>query len=281
MEGQTQETINQTPNPSNEGQGQTQGQGSTSQTPPAQGLGTSGLDFIPEKYRSESWASKYDSPEKFFEGVHNLNKMIGQKEIVQGLQAPGENATPDDWNKFYNQLGRPESADKYTLPEDVKAFDGFDLDGEKKIFSELAHKNGLTQKQAEGLFKDYIANVNQFHEKSQESLQIGIDKAAKIAFGEKSDEGFDLAKRGAKALGIGNKLDSEGLSANPLVLQLCAKLGELVGEDSFIPGGSAETFESLREQALNIQRSPEYQRGDQALFDKVQDLYKRAEKMKR
>jgi hypothetical protein len=37
--------------------------------------------------------------------------MIGQDKVV----IPNKNSTEDQWNEVYDKLGRPESADKYTL----------------------------------------------------------------------------------------------------------------------------------------------------------------------
>ena len=37
--------------------------------------------------------------------------MIGQDKLV----IPNNNSTDDQWNEVYAKLGRPESADKYTL----------------------------------------------------------------------------------------------------------------------------------------------------------------------
>ena len=57
-----------------------------------------------------------------------------------------------DWNKVYEKLGRPKSADEYkfNLPED-KTVDEAAL----KTFAEQAHKLGLLPGQADGVVKFY------------------------------------------------------------------------------------------------------------------------------
>lgn len=265
---------------SSEGQG-TQGEGAAgSAAGQAQGTQTTGLEFIPEQYRAASWASKYTTPDDFFKGVDNLAKTVGQKQIVQGIQAPGDSATPEDWDKFFSQIGRPESADKYQLPEDVKAFQGFDIETEKKAFNDLAHKNGLSNKQAAGLWKDYIGNINQSYEKNQAN-QITLDQAKKEAFGDNIDEGYGLANKAAEALGFTDKINERGLGKDPLVLQLLAEVGKGLGEDAFVSKGNTGSEQSLLEQAKAIQASAEYQRGDQALYDKVANIYKQIELAKK
>lgn len=236
---------------------------------------SSGLDFIPEAFRGSDWATKYKTPEDFFKGVDNLAKMVGKKEIVEGVKVPGADATPEELNAFYASIGRPEAADKYALPEDVQAHEGLDLATEKKAISEIAFKHGLSQKQAEGIFKDYIDSVNQKFTQSEAKVKESFDQAVVSAFGNDFKESLGLAKRGAKALGIANKLDSEGLSANPTVLQLCAELGKLVGEDT-LENGSAKGKESFLEEAVRLQKSAEYANGDKVTHAKVAELYKKA-----
>jgi hypothetical protein len=240
-----------------------------------------GLDFIPESYRSAPWATKYKSADDFFKGVDGMAQLIGKKEIVQGLQAPGAEAPDEEWGKFFNQIGRPESAEKYELPADLQAHEGLNLDEVKASFTSIAHKNGLTQKQAAGLFKDYVETLNQDFVKSQEQVKVSFQEVVNKTFPDNPKAGFDLAKRGAKAAGLLDKIDSEGLSLNPIVLQLSAELGKYVGEDTLESGkGTAESSESFVQEALRLQKSPEYWK-DKAVFNKVAELYEKAERLKK
>lgn len=245
-------------------------------TPPAPQIDVapSPLDFIPESYRQAPWVQKYKSPDDFFKGVDNMAKLIGQKQIVQGIVPPGENATEEDYNNFFNQIGRPESPDKYALPE-VELPEGFDLAGEKKVFSNLAHKAGLNQKQSEILFKEYAETIKQEFIKSEQESLKSFESAVKEAFPEDTAKGYELAKKAANTLGVGSKLDEVGLSKQPLVLQLLAKIGELTKEDSFVKPGSASSKETELEEARRLQKSPEYWK-DPAVQRRVEEIYKRA-----
>ena len=249
----------------------------TPATTTSQGLSTpapSALEFIPEAYRNEGWATKYKTPDELFKGISHMSKMMGQKQVVEGIQIPGEGATDEDYAKFYQSIGRPESPDKYSFSE-VQAHEGFDIESEKQGFAESVHKLGLTQKQADELFKIHISRTNEKFQASQAQVKETFDKALVTAFGNEFQKGLDSAKKGAKALGIADKLDSEGLSANPLVLQVLAKLGEYTGEDSLIDGGSGESKESLLEEAVRLQKSQLYQSGDPATMRKVEEIYKK------
>lgn len=248
---------------------------STGQTPagsnptPAQG----GLEFIPENYRQESWASKYTTPDDFFKGVSNMAKMVGQKQVVQGIQVPGPEASDDDWNNYYKSTGRPEAADKYNYGDDLKAFDGFDLAAEKTAFSDLAFKHGLSEKQAAGLFKDYISNVNSTYEKNQAAIP-SLDQAKKEAFGDNVDEGYGLANKASEALGITDKLNEKGLGRDPLVLRILAEAGKGMGEDGYIPRDGGGSKEGLLAQAKELQMSDAYKSGDKEVHKQVQEIYK-------
>lgn len=244
-----------------------QGQGTPNPAP------SSGLDFIPEAFRESTWAKKYTTPEDFFKGVDNMSKLMGQKQIIEGIKPPGQDATDDDWGKFFNEIGRPESADKYALPD--LEIPGFDVKAERELFTSMAHKNGLTQKQAEGLYKDYLNSIKTNVTKQAEDFATKSQSALKEAFGDNFQGGFDLAKKGARAIGIADTLDQEGLSANPLILKLCAKLGEFVGEDSKIDGNSSSSNETLLEEAIRLQKSPEYLNGDKSVHRKVEAIYKK------
>lgn len=233
----------------------------------------SALEFIPEAYRNDPSFTKYKTQDEFFKGVQNLTKLVGQKQIVQGLQLPGENASEEEVSNFYKALGRPEASDKYTYAEDLKGYEGLDLDSEKKGFSEIAFQNGLTQKQADAVFKAYLERSNAQFGSRQEGVQKTFDETVKTAFGDNAKAGLDLAKKGAKVLGDADKINLEDVT-NPLLLKALAKLGEDHGEDELITGGK-ESKESILEEAKRLQATPEYLRGDKAVVDKVAQAYKR------
>lgn len=267
MSDQTQVTPDTSTTQVQDGGQQTTTQAPQTQTP-------SGLDFIPEAFRESSWAKKYTSADDFFKGVDHMSKMMGQKQVVQGLQVPGENAPPEEVSKFYQALGRPEAADKYTYAEDLKAYEGLNLDEEKKGFSEVAFNLGLSQKQADQLFKVYVEKSNQQFGARQESVVKNFDELAKNAFGDDYKANLDLAKRGAKAIPGGDKINLEDI-AHPFMLQALAKLGEVTGEDSFIDPQSSASGESLKEEAMRLQKSALYQKGDPATVRRVEEIYKR------
>jgi hypothetical protein len=77
---------------------------------------------------------------------------------------------------------------------------------------------------------------------------------------------LDAARRGARAVGIGDDLDKAGLSANPLVLKLAHALGEALGEDKIVGtatgGTSLPTGATAREELHRVIGSEAYKTGD-------------------
>ena len=234
----------------------------------------SGLDFIPEAYRQAGWATKYKTQDEFFKGIDHMAKTVGAKQVVNGLQVPGENATAEELNAFYAQLGRPESADKYALPEDLTFHEGIDAAAEKQSLADVSFKLGLTNKQAAELAKIYAEKQNETFKESETKIRQKFDEAVLSAFGQDYKANLGLAKRAAKAYDIATTLDNEQLSTNPTVLKILAELGKHVGEDSF-EGGSSESKETQLEEALRIQKSPEYINGDKVARRKVREIYQK------
>ena len=257
-----------------------QAQAPIPQTPPEthKGLGEpiapSPLDFIPEEYRASDWANKYKSKEELFKGFDNMAKLVGKKQVVQGIAPLSDTSTPEEIEAFYVSIGRPEAAEKYAFSEDIEAYEGLDLAAEKAGFAEVAFKNGLSQKQADSIFKEFISLQNEEFKAKQETTKQTFDQALVSAFGENSQVNLGLAKRGAKSLGIANTLDAEGLSANPTVLKVLAELGKHVGEDSLITG-SSESKETVLDEARRLQKSDLYTQGDKETHRKVEALYKK------
>jgi hypothetical protein len=232
------------------------------------------LDFLPEAYRNDPSFLKYKSADELAKGFKNLEKFIGKKEVVNGIQVPAEGASPEEMNDFYMQLGRPEAADKYALPDDIKFPEGSDLAAEKTLISSIAFDLGLSNKQAESLFKIYSEKTTETFKQTQEQATTAFYSAAEEAFGKDYRSNVELAKKGAKALGGADKLNLEDVSS-PLLLKALAMLGKDVGEDNFEKGLSVGK-ESLLHEAKLLQSSPEYQKGDPQTVAKVVEMYKKA-----
>jgi len=59
---------------------------------------------------------KFPDVEKLATGYIDLEKDTSRLRNAKGLVVPGEGATDEEKNTFYNSLGRPETVDGYELP---------------------------------------------------------------------------------------------------------------------------------------------------------------------
>lgn len=145
--------------------------------------------------------------------------------LGNSLTKPGENASDEERESFYRQLGKPESADKYSIKGD-----------EAKAFREMAYKNNLTDEQATALFQSLqevgkAAIANQQIAYKQQASETQAALAAE--YGKDYPTKIELLKRGLKAYGgeaIANKLMAANLLGDIDVVKLFIHLGEMSSE---------------------------------------------------
>lgn len=179
----------------------------------------------------------------------NAERLIGKAVVL-----PGEDAKPEDWEKFYTRLGRPTASDGYelappeTMPESLpynQEFAGW--------FKGAAFEAGLSKQAAKTLHDKF---VGMSVEAATKQAQDAVDKAnseLRAAWGDPASDTYKanlkLADRGIQALGgdalmgalkgaglLGPK--GEVLSAS--IAQAFAKAGKsLATEGEFVTGGSS------------------------------------------
>jgi len=101
---------------------------------------------LPEDLRDNETFSKFKDVGALGNSYLELQKMVGSR-----VKVPTEDASEEDINSFYNQLGRPEAPDKYeiNLPETEYRQEKIDE------FLQRAHASGLTNKQAQDALDFY------------------------------------------------------------------------------------------------------------------------------
>jgi hypothetical protein len=108
---------------------------------------------VPETYKDAGWAQNIKSHDDLWGQFANAQTLIGKRPA--GI--PAADAPDAEWDKFYNVM-RPESPDKYSLPEIEGIPEGLDIGSYKTQAMNLFHEAGLNQKQAEKLWKSYIGS---------------------------------------------------------------------------------------------------------------------------
>jgi len=148
----------------------------TSQNQPAnQATGSSTPSFsIPEDYADRGWAEKIKSSDDLFKAYDNAQSMIGKRPA--GI--PSKDASDDEWNQFYKAMGRPDEP-KYDFTEPEGLPEGFDTTPFREQAAEILHKAGLTPKQANAVYNEYLKlemNSAGQSQEATEAQQAELDK---------------------------------------------------------------------------------------------------------
>lgn len=164
----------------------------------------------------------------------NAQKMIGADKVV----IPGKEATEQDWEAFYNKIGRPEAPDKY----EVKDKDGKDmLDA---AFKTIAHKNGLTANQVKALVQWDSERMGGM-QKNTETAQLNQLRESLSAYTQKlgGESQFqaqvDKARVAVRELATPEMKDfllKSGMGSRPEVIEFFGKLHGMMGEDKIRDG---------------------------------------------
>ena len=197
-----------------------------------------------------------------FKGIEGLVKSFIDTQKMVGLDKnklvalPPEGATPEQLGEFYTRLGRPDTADDYTTPEDLVSEDGFNPSDEMlKSFFEAAHAQGLNNSQAGELLKFYSDYMTAYHEtlvESNERLQEEAETTLRNEWGSAYQENLTLARKALQAYGddgLVELLDTSGLGSHPSMVRLLQKVGEGLKEDMDLTGKGKQSFQMTPEQA--------------------------------
>lgn len=201
-------------------------------------------EFIDDKgnFVKEGWSKTLNLPEsleakfKTIEGLGGSYASLEQRLRADNkVQIPNEHSSEEDWNAFYEKVGRPNKAEEYDLglPEDIAGV-GLDEEAINEVRA-IAHKEGLTQKQIGSLGEWYGKSIQAAIEKVNGDNQRVHDEAIsalKKEWGSDYDAKVASAEKGAAALG----LTAEELKANPAIsnnpafIKAMAKAAEMVSE---------------------------------------------------
>lgn len=166
--------------------------------------------------------------------VH-AQKQMGKEKVV----IPSENSSPEEWESFYNKVGRPDM-ENYKLENSLP--DGEPLDEEMfNGFKEQAYKAGLMPKQAQQLVNWFNERTNEANKALSEIVQKEYEESVdslKKEWGEGYDRQKQLAEQALKNFVDDPKLmeefKNEGLDNSVTMLKVFNKIGQaLMTEDNF------------------------------------------------
>jgi hypothetical protein len=116
---------------------------------------------------------------------------------------------------FYQQMGRPEDKEKYVAPE-LSAPEGIVLNESLAgDFKDIAFNHGLSQKQYEGVVKDYTASSVDVAQSQLEAHQQGMSELNK-EWGAAFDQNIDRAEA-IRSKYFGDVVEDINLAGAPIV----------------------------------------------------------------
>ena len=193
-------------------------------------------EAISQEFRNDPNIEKFTEIDALAKSYINATQMIGKDKVA----VPNKNSTEEQWNEVFDKLGRPASADKYTL--DVKS-DVIPLnEGDVKQFAENAHKLGLSNKQAQGVLEFYKNNMESNAHQSKvdtETSQVQAEQELRKEWGRDFEANVKRAGALAKANLNTEILDLElkngmRVGDHPEMIKGFAKIASLLTEDKIM-----------------------------------------------
>jgi len=237
-------------------------------------------DSISEEYRVDPNIEKFTEIDALAKSYINATKMIGQDKVI----IPNNNSTDDQWNEVYAKLGRPETADKYSL--DVKS-EVVNLDENAiKSFTEQSHKLGLNNKQAQGILEFYKNNMEGSAQQSKidtETAQAQAEQELRQEWGRdfegKVKQAGALAKANINSEVLDMQLqDGTIIGDHPEIIKGFAKIADMMSEDKIVSTESenvntSKDIESEISSIMNDRTGPYYNRMHPDHDKMVQQVY--------
>jgi hypothetical protein len=229
---ETTQTTEPTATPSNVAKSDTP----VSPTTETQPVAKTWKEAISEEFRNDPNIEKFTEIDALAKSYINATQMIGKDKVA----VPNKNSTEDQWNEVYDKLGRPESADKYSLnaKSEVVPID----DNAIKQFAENAHQLGLNNKQAQGILEFYKNNMEGMAQQAKvdtETAQAQSTQQLRQEWGREFDTNIKKAGALAKANMNPEILDMQlkdgmRLGDHPEIIKGFAKIAGMMSEDKIV-----------------------------------------------
>ena len=185
---------------------------------------------LPDGLGQEPSLQTFDSVDKLAKSYVNLVKKMGVP-AEQLLRLPGEGEPMDD---VYNALGRPEDHNGYNLG---------DFEPEQtENFRQFAHELGLNNQQAETIYQAYqqdIAERDQASQQNFEQFEVDNLNALQQEWGDQFNHNLEMARRAFMNFATPEAVqivEETGMGNHPELLKVFARIGEVLAEDSVLPG---------------------------------------------
>lgn len=205
------------------------------------------MSSLPDDFKTNDVLAKYPS-------IGDAAKELVSFKTSEGkmVTIPGEDATEEQRQAFYEKLGRPKTADKYTiskpadLPKDIEYAPEVE-----SAFKSFAHQHGLTNTQAKEAYNWYWGLVKNGFERREQAIKQANEAAVNKLKDEWHGDAFkintELATRAFKKfcgeseeaikLIDESKVDGVTLGNHPVFLKVFASIGKAISDSSLGDGG--------------------------------------------
>jgi hypothetical protein len=203
------------------------------------------VDTLPEPLKANKALAKFKDHIGLAQSYLELEGQLGKSVVL-----PGKDAKPEEWDKFYARLGRPNKPEEFQL----EALEGFEapetyLSRLKAIF----HAAGLSPGQANAIHKaiaqDAMVTMTEASKAQEVAAAQAVEaQAQKREQAEKSLRNawgfdYDLRMEQARRFVLANAgdqgfnyLEKIGVASDPIILQLFANAGAATGNHKFVSG---------------------------------------------
>jgi hypothetical protein len=186
---------------------------------------------LPQELATHKSLSDIKDIEGLAKSYVHAQELVGKSR----LPMPSPEAPPAEWDKFYASIGRPSgsaengfgySFDGVEIPEGVVKDENME-----NYFRAKMHERGLTQSQAQGLYKDQVEFVAMLDKQNKENItkrDAEWDKETRQMFGLAHDEMIAKGKAIIQEFGDQAVLDiinQSRIGNNPAFINFMSKLG--------------------------------------------------------
>lgn len=184
---------------------------------------------LSEPLQKSKGLSKFDTVESLAKSYTELESELGKR-----VKIPSQDASSDEWAKYYERVGRPKTADDYAIDR------GKTDDAVVRQFKAKAHEAGLTIDQAEkvfGVLRDATEGGQKLQAERYTARMKEADAMLRKEYGPQYDTKVADARKAYDILfDAQTKADiaESGLASNPRFIKVLAELGPQIKGDSFL-----------------------------------------------
>lgn len=204
--------------------------------------------------------------EKSLQNIKDVNALAkgyveAQKMVGGSIRMPKPEASKEEWDAFHEKMGRPKKPEDYQIKRPAMHPHASYDEGMEAEFKQVAHKIGLTPRQAQELIDWQAGTVNQRTEGSIQKLDQTVQELRK-EWGSNFERNVTLSRRAVQDFAgpeVAKILDSTGLGNHPAVIRFFSELGSILAEDGIIEGNVAGVMgpEEAQKKIAEIMNNPE------------------------